>query len=378
MTPQPTNRELELMREALALAALGRGHVEPNPMVGCIIVKNGRVIGRGYHQKFGQPHAEPNALASCTEDPRGATAIVTLEPCCHTNKKTPPCVPALIRAGIARVIIGHTDPNPNVSGNGIAQLRSAGIELISDVLANECRQLNAPFFALTRFARPYVTLKWAQSADGLMGGRGNTPRRIGSPESYRFVHMLRTRCDAIAVSADTVIADDPMLTPRVVPILRTPLRIILDTRLRTPPTARLLTTASEIPTAIFTAAPQPQISDFESQISNLKSEIFSAPLSHNHLDLRTILHTLGQRRITHLLVEPGPRLAQAFLEQNLADRIWVIHSPNSLNEPNAPTAPAVPYPATFTRQLGPDTLIEHLNPTSDVFFASVPSPDAQV
>ena len=219
-----------------------------------------------------------------------------------------------------------------------------------------------------------------------MGGTGNTPRRLSSPESSRLVHMLRTRCDAIAVSADTVIADNPLLTPRDVPILRTPLRIILDTHLRTPPTARLLTTANEIPTIIFTAAPQiPDLgSNPESQISNLQSPISNpgsqisihpTPLSSGHLDLRFILHELGQRGLTHLLIEPGPRLAQAFLAQNLADRLWIIHSPTALNEPNAPRAPSAPWPATAQRQLGPDTLAEHLNPTSPVFFALSPSPE---
>ena len=369
MTPQPTQLELELMREALTLAARGRGYVEPNPMVGCVIVKAGRVIGRGYHQKFGQPHAEPNALSSCTEDPRGATAIVTLEPCCHTTKKTPPCVPALIRAGIARVIIGHTDPNPQVSGNGIAQLRAAGVEVINDVMSAQCRQLNAPFFALTQFARPYVTLKWAQSADGLMGGTGNSRRQISTPTSNTLMHMLRTRCDAIAVSADTVIADDPVLTPRRVPILRTPLRVILDTQLRTPPTAKLIQSAQTSPVHIFTCA---------DTAANWPGVVLhQTPVAEGHLDLRHVLRVLGQLQITHLLIEPGPRLARAFLQQNLADRIWVIRSSVPLNESNAPIAPQVPCPEALVRDLGIDTLSEYLNPASEVFFANAASPESR-
>ncbi len=370
MTPQPRQLELELMREALILAARGRGYVEPNPMVGCVILKAGHVIGRGHHQKFGELHAEPNAMASCTEDPRGATAIVTLEPCCHTDKKTPPCVPSLIRAGIARVVIGHTDPNPQVSGNGIAQLRAAGIEVISDVMNAQCRQLNAPFFALTQFARPYVTLKWAQSADGLMGGAGNTPRQISGSESNRFMHMLRTRCDAIAVSADTVIADDPMLTPRRVPIIRTPLRVILDAHLRTPPTAKLIQSADASPVHIFTTVGNPP---------NWPGVTFhQTPTADGHLDLRSVLRELGTMKITHLLIEPGPRLAKAFMQQNLADRIWVIRSPVPLHETKAPAAPDVPYPAALCRDLGIDTLSEYLNPGSEVFFANAASPESQL
>lgn len=373
--PRPTKLEVDLMREALALAARGRGMVEPNPMVGCVIVKHGRVIGRGYHQKFGQAHAEPNALASCTEDPRGATAVVTLEPCCHTRKKTPPCVPALIGARIARVVVGHTDPNANVSGNGLAQLRATGVEVVSDVLEEECRQLNAPFFALTQHRRPYVTLKWAQSADGLMGGSGNTPRRISSAESSRLVHLLRTRCDAITASADTVIADDPLLTPREVPILRMPVRVILDTHLRTPLGSRVLQTAAEIPTVLFTTA-ESQIAKLKARIPSL--EILPVPQHNGHLDLRAMLQALGERGMSHLLVEPGPRLAGAFLEQNLADRVWVIRSPARLGELDAPSAPEVPYPAACVRTVGADTLTEYLNPASDVFYANVPSPESQL
>src|SRR3982751_1227851 len=160
----------QFMRRAIRLAMNGRGRVEPNPMVGCVIVKNDRVIGEGYHQQFGGPHAEPNALASCTESPQGATAAVTLEPCCHTNKKTPPCTPRLIAAKIARVVIGCLDPNPDVNGNGLAMLRQAGIEVAGPVLESEAKQLIAPFLARVRHGRPYVTLKWAETADGKVAG----------------------------------------------------------------------------------------------------------------------------------------------------------------------------------------------------------------
>ena len=205
-----------------------------------------------------------------------------------------------------------------------------------------------PFFALTRFARPYVTLKWAQSADGLMGGSGNTPRRISGPQSSRLVHMLRTRSDAIAISADTVMADDPLLTPRDVPILRTPVRIILDAHLRTPERARLVQTAEASPVHVFTAA---------TDLPDWPGVVFhQTPLAGGHLDLQHILRDLGQLKITHLLIEPGPRLARAFLQQNLADRIWVISSPNPLGEPNAPAAPAVTYPATLALSWAPTRL----------------------
>src|SRR4051812_44360191 len=171
MTPAAKNDQ-DFMRLAIRLAMNGRGAVEPNPMVGCVIVKDGRVIGEGYHERFGGPHAEPNALASCTESPAGATAYVTLEPCCHTNKKTPPGTPRLIEAKLARVVIGCLDPNPDVDGKGVAMLRAAGIDVDAPALEAEAKQLIAPFLARTRYHWPYVTLKWAQSADGKIAGPG--------------------------------------------------------------------------------------------------------------------------------------------------------------------------------------------------------------
>src|SRR5437763_505869 len=160
--PSASEVDAEYLRRAIRLAMNGRGRVEPNPMVGCVIVKNNRVIGEGYHQQFGGPHAEPNALANCVESPHGATAYVTLEPCCHANKKTPPCTPRLIAAKIARVVIGCLDPNPDVNGQGVAMLRAAGVMVEGPVLESEAKQLIAPFIATTRYRRPYVTLKWAQ------------------------------------------------------------------------------------------------------------------------------------------------------------------------------------------------------------------------
>jgi len=168
--PDPESQDERFMRRAMELAARGRGAVEPNPMVGCVIVRDGRVIGEGFHRKFGEAHAEPTALAACVESPRGSTAYLTLEPCCHVGKKTPPCVPRLIDAGVARVVVGCLDPNPKVSGKGVEQLREAGIEVTVGVLEAEAKQLIAAFFALVKYGRPYVTLKWAESADGKVGG----------------------------------------------------------------------------------------------------------------------------------------------------------------------------------------------------------------
>src|SRR5258706_1600598 len=175
------------MRRAIELAARGRGSVEPNPMVGCVIVQGERIIADGYHQKFGQPHAEREALSAARESPRGATVYVNLEPCCHTNKKTPPCRPALIEANVAKVVVGCADPNPEVSGKGIESLRAAGIEVQVGPLEAECKQLNAAYFAKVLASRPYVTLKWAQSADGKVAGPHGQRKQISNELSMKVV-----------------------------------------------------------------------------------------------------------------------------------------------------------------------------------------------
>src|SRR5438874_4671655 len=237
MPSAPPSRTAEfdkqMMARAIAFAMRGRGQVEPKPMVGCVLVKDGRVIGEGFHASFGGPRAEPAALSACTHSPQGATAYVTLEPCCHTNKKTPPCVPALIAAKIARVVVGCVDPNPDVNGQGLDQLRAAGIAVEVNVLEEPAKQLLAPFIARVVYDRPYVTLKWAETADGKVAGPGGKRAQISNPASTKLVHELRARSDAIMVGVNTVISDDPMLTPRHVdvPPTRRLLRVVLDSRL---------------------------------------------------------------------------------------------------------------------------------------------------
>ncbi len=206
--------DAEFMRRAIDLATRGRGSVEPNPMVGCVIVREGQVIGEGYHRKFGQPHAEANALEACGEKAQGATAYASLEPCCHRNKKTPPCAARLIAAKIGRVVAACHDPNPLVSGRGIAQLREAGIEVDEGLLEAEAKQLIAAFFKGMTQGRPYVTLKWAQTADERIAGGGGKKLAISNARSIRAMHELRGRCDAILVGLATVLADDPLLTAR--------------------------------------------------------------------------------------------------------------------------------------------------------------------
>jgi diaminohydroxyphosphoribosylaminopyrimidine deaminase/5-amino-6-(5-phosphoribosylamino)uracil reductase len=340
--PSPPELDQQFMRRAIRLAMNGRGRVEPNPMVGCVIVKNGHVIGGGYHQQYGQPHAEPNALASCIESPAGATAYVTLEPCCHTDKKTPPCTPLLIEAGIARVVVGCTDPNPQVNGKG-------------------------------------VTLKWAQTADNKIAGRYGRPLQITNQRSSQIVHALRARCQAIAVGISTVLNDDPRLTARDIPkdANAQTLRVVLDSSLRIPPEARLFA-EEDAATPIRIYHRTGGLADRIRELAMAGINLRSLPLDGaGRLSLPHLLADLYEEQITHLLVEPGPTLAASFFRENQADRLWIFRASNRIEDPTAPTATTLP--AHFVKSgelnLDGDTLTEYLNQESQVYFANVPSAD---
>jgi diaminohydroxyphosphoribosylaminopyrimidine deaminase / 5-amino-6-(5-phosphoribosylamino)uracil reductase len=365
------------MRRAMELAVRGRGRVEPNPMVGCVLVRDGKIIGEGAHEYFGGPHAEPNALATCS-NPAGATAFVSLEPCCaYPGKKTPACASALIAARISRVVSACRDPNPAVSGKGLQQLRDAGIAVEENLLADEAQQLNAAFFKQTQFARPYVTLKWAQTADGKIAGPGGQRIFISNSTSLRAIHQFRSRCDAIVVGIGTVLADDPMLTPRVPNPPRIPVRVVLDSNLRIGLDRQLIGTAAEAPVLICcTSAIHAQCEEKIARLHVLGVEVIALPDDgHRQLSLNALLDELGRRAMTHIFVEPGPRLASSFLTENLADRVWITRSPKVVEVENAPCAPKIDYPATGRIQLDGDELTEYLNSKSSVFFCLQPSAD---
>lgn len=365
----------QFLDRAIRLAMQGRGKVEPNPMVGCVIVKNDRIIGEGFHQQFGGPHAEPNALAACTESPAGANAYVTLEPCCHTNKKTPPCVPLLIEAKMARVIVGCRDPNPNVGGRGLEQLRAAGIEVI-DADDVHCKQLLAPFIATTVHHRPYVTLKWAQSADGKVAGPGGRRVQISNAESAQVVHQLRAKSDAILIGIGTARNDNPRLTARGVPGSRPLIRIVLDSDLRLSIDSQLAKSARESRVVLFCSKDAADYSGTRVPLATMGVEIQPiSSIAPGRLDLHAVLHAIGKMGATHLLVEPGPTLAKTFIEAGASDRLWTFRSPNSIGDSTAPDAAIVPYPTTAQADIAGDILSEQLNPNSDVFFAGDPSPD---
>ena len=364
------------MRRAIRLAMNGRGRVEPNPMVGCVIVKNDHAIGEGYHQQFGGPHAEPNALANCTESPAGATAYVTLEPCCHTNKKTSPCVPKLIEAKVARVVIGCLDPNPAVNGEGVADLRAAGIDVAAPRMESECRQLIAPFVAFTTHGRPYVTLKWAQTADGKVAGPNGERVYITGPAANRVVHELRGRSDAIVVGGRTLRSDNPRLTVRDVIQLRTPLRVAISGSLGIPLDSYLVRTASQCPTVVYTS--QTHVNEKPEIVSALRAaDVTVVPMgTHLRLAIGDVLRDLGARGVTHLLVEPGGVFVTELLLSNKADRAWVFKSDTIIAGPGGVAAPGrVDWLPTREVRIQDDTLTEYLNPSSPVFFAPEPSAD---
>ncbi len=350
-----------LLKRALRLAMNGRGLVEPNPMVGCVIVKNDRVIGEGFHQQYGHPHAEPNALANCSESPEGATAYVTLEPCCHKNKQTPPCVPRLIAAKIARVVIGCFDPNPEVNGKGVAQLREAGIAVDGPLLENECKQLIAPFILRTQLHRPYTTMKWAESTDGKIAGPAGRRMRISNADASHQIQLLRCRCDAIVVGINTVLTDDPILLPRGVSRLRPYWRIVLDNHLRLPLDSQLIKTIDQSPVIVCT--------------QQSPDDARAVALTSAGVRIEPVDFWLKVSGFNHVLIEPGPTLAKSLLPD--VDRLWVIRSPKIISDHTAPSAAAIPdfFVKTAEIDLDGDVLCEYLNTQSRAFFAAVPSAD---
>lgn len=314
------------MRAALALARRGLGNAWPNPAVGCVLVKDGRVIGRGWTQPGGRPHAETEALRRAGDAARGATAYVTLEPCSH-HGRTPPCCEALAGAGIARVVMAMRDPDPRVNGRGLAMLRGAGIVVEEGLLEAEARALNAGFFRRIQAGMPVVTLKLASTLDGRIATASGESRWITGEAARREVHALRARHDAILVGSGTVLADDPDLTCRIPGMERVPmLRVVADARLRTPPTARLVRGAELAPVLIITAPGHPPAA--QAPFIEAGADIVTVPAhAAGGLDLPSLLRALGRRGVTRVLAEGGAGLAAALLRQGLVDRLVWFHAP---------------------------------------------------
>lgn len=325
------------MSAALELAERGRGSVEPNPMVGAVIVRDGVVIARGWHASFGGPHAEIEALDAARDagvDLRDATMYVTLEPCCHRGrgKKTPPCTEAIIPAGIARVVVAMEDPDANVSGRGIAALRSAGIEVTVGVCERRARRLLAGYVKLRTQHRPWVICKWAQTADGYLSLPPGRRRWISSPESRRYAHTIRRQCDGILVGIETVLADDPLLTNRSGAGAQ-PVRVVLDSRLRIPPDCRLVRTAADAPVIVVTTACVSAASAHRARrLTDAGVELLEVPSSEGGADLPALLDELGRRNWTYLLVEGGAKVLDSFIGGHLADELLVFVAPDRIGQ----------------------------------------------
>ena len=318
--------ELDAMRAALALARRGLGTVWPNPAVGCVIVNDGRVVGRGWTQPGGRPHGETEALRRAGEAARGAIAHVSLEPCCHWGK-TPPCVDALITAGVRRVVVALEDPDPRVAGEGLHRLRAAGLDVEVGLGAEEAAEVNAGFLSRLRLGRPLVTFKLATSLDGRIATATGESQWITGPPARERAHALRASHDAIMVGTGTVVADDPQLTCRL-PGLghRSPVRVVIDRHLRIPPASRIIADARRVPTWVLTlrSADPGRRARF---LANRVTLIDVDDDAEGQIDLAAALGALGERGITRLLVEGGARLAAAFFRARLIDRLVWVHAP---------------------------------------------------
>lgn len=313
---------LEYMKFALGLAKKGYGFVNPNPMVGAVIVKDDKIIGQGYHEKYGELHAERNALANCKISPKDATMYVTLEPCCHYGK-TPPCTEAIIRSGIQRVVIGSNDPNPLVKGKGIAELRKHGIVVEAGVLKEECDKLNEVFFHFIENKTPFVLMKYAMTLDGKIATVAGKSKWITGEEARNNVHEDRHRYSAIMVGIGTVLSDNPLLTCRI-ENRRNPIRVICDTNLRMPLDCNIVNTAKEIPTIIATCSTEIQR---YLQYMDLGCKIIVVNKKENHLDLKELMIKLGEENIDSIFLEGGASLNWSMLQYGLINKVQAYIAP---------------------------------------------------
>ncbi len=356
--------DITYMRRALELAKRGMGHVSPNPMVGAVIVKDGRIIGEGWHERIGGLHAERNAFGHCTQDCTGATIYVTLEPCCHWGR-TPPCTEAILEHKLARVVVGCLDPNPLVAGKGLRILRDAGIVCESGVLEDECRALNTVFFHYITTKTPYVVMKYAMTLDGRIAAYTGDSKWVTGEQARQHVHQTRKWLSAIMVGIGTVLADDPMLNCRIDTGVD-PVRLVCDSNLRIPLDSRLVRTAKEIPTWVFCAqAPRARQTALED--AGVKV-IPMADDSGACVDLTAVMAYLGQQQIDSVLLEGGGTLNAEALRLGLVHQVQAYIAPKLIGGANAHgpvggmgaarMADAVRLDAPEITRLGEDILIE--------------------
>jgi diaminohydroxyphosphoribosylaminopyrimidine deaminase / 5-amino-6-(5-phosphoribosylamino)uracil reductase len=359
------------MTLALRLAAKGRGKTSPNPMVGALVVKNGRVVGRGYHQGPGQPHAEVLALKQAGRRAKGATLYVTLEPCCHLLKRTPPCVPAVVQSGVRQVVVAMTDPNPMVKGRGIAALRRVGIMVTTGVAQEEAAQLNRAYLHWVTTGRPYVILKAGMTLDGKVATAQGESRWITGPRARQEAHRFRSQVDAVVVGVGTILHDNPTLTARLSdrPLTlapRQPLRVVLDSRLRTPPTAKVCTKQDRAKTLIVTTsrAPRSRRRPFE----QAGVEVRSLQTKNGRVSLPALMTMLGKRGITSALIEGGSTVNAAALREKLVRHVVLYFAPTLMGGQDAKAMigdrgpkrldQALPLRHVTVRRIGKDLVVE--------------------
>jgi diaminohydroxyphosphoribosylaminopyrimidine deaminase/5-amino-6-(5-phosphoribosylamino)uracil reductase len=330
------------MQLALTLGRRGQGRTWPNPAVGAVAVKDGVIVGRGWTQPGGRPHAEPEALARAGDAARGATLYVTLEPCSHVGK-SPPCADAIIAAGIARVVSAIEDPNPEVAGQGHARLRAAGITVDIGLGAMEAARDHAGHFRRIRDKRPHVILKLAVSSDDKIGATGRKPVAISGEAARARVHLLRAQCDAILVGIGTVRADDPLLTCRLPGMeARSPARVVLDRSLRIPGASRLVHSARETPLWVMTSSLSEAPAAMKLGAAGAQVIRVATTATPPGLDLLAVLHALADKGITRLLVEGGARVASSLVAAGLVDEVWLLRGPDAIGAEGIAALEALP------------------------------------
>jgi diaminohydroxyphosphoribosylaminopyrimidine deaminase / 5-amino-6-(5-phosphoribosylamino)uracil reductase len=357
--------DARFMQLALWLGRRGQGRTWPNPAVGAVVVKDGVIVGRGWTQPGGRPHAEPEALRRAGEAARGATLYVTLEPCSHFGK-SPPCVDAVIASGIARVVSAIEDPNPEVAGQGHARLRAAGIAVDVGLGGAEAARDHAGHFRRIRDKRPHVILKLAVSADDKIGAAGRKPVAITGEVARTRVHLLRAQCDAILVGIGTVRADDPSLTCRLPGMeARSPVRVVLDRSLRIPGTSRLVQSARKTPLWVMTSGLSEAPAAMKLGAAGAQVIRVAATATPPGLDLPAVLNALCEKGITRLMIEGGARVASSFVTTGLIDEGWLLRGPQAVGADGVPALDALPLSALTgspafkvraSQSLGKDTL----------------------
>lgn len=354
------------MLECLTLAEKGAGYVSPNPMVGAIVVKDGKIVGRGFHKRFGGPHAEVSAIRQAKNFAKGGTLYVNLECCCHYGK-TPPCTDAIIQSGVKRVVVGMKDPNPLVRGKGIRRLKAANIEVELGVLRRECEKMNEVFSKFITTGQPFVTLKIAQTFDGRIADSEGNSRWITNHHSRRIVHALRARYDAVLVGANTISMDNPLLTVRAIHG-RNPYRVIVDGNFSSPPSSRVFIDKDKHLTFLFTSRATARKE--KKQISKLqRSGIRVYPMSPRNgstLDIHQILAVLAESNISSVLVEGGARTYAEFVRANAVDKMIIFLAPKVFGDglsafqylKEIELAKALQFSRTSSWNLGGDLMIE--------------------